>query len=90
MRGFLPDQVIHKAKHGMGLPIARWLKEDKALNGLLEESLFSGSAELTRFIRMEYLLNLKKKFYSEESPYYGDNLWVFLILEGWLKNKASI
>ncbi len=88
MQGFLPDEIIHKSKHGMGLPIAKWLREDKELNALLEESLFSESTLLTRYVRSEYLQELKDKLYTEETSYYGDNLWVFLVLELWLKQHA--
>ena len=70
----------------MGLPIAKWLRDDKALNELLEESLFSESTLLTRYVRPEYLQDLRDKFYIEETSYYGDNLWVFLMLEMWLRN----
>ena len=87
MRGFLPDEIIHKTKHGMGLPIAKWLRDDKALNTLLEESLFSESTLLTRYIRPEYLRELRDKLYTEETSYYGDNLWVFLILEMWMRKN---
>lgn len=88
MRGFLPDEVIDKTKHGMGLPIAKWLKEDLDLNALLESSLFSGKPQITKFVRPDYLQHLRACLYSEDTPYYGDNLWVFLVLEKWLKGNC--
>jgi len=85
MRGFLPDEIISKSKHGMGLPIAKWLRDDKALNALLEENLFSETTQLTKYVRPEYLQELRNKLYSEDTSFYGDNLWVFLVLEMWLR-----
>ncbi len=85
MRGFLPDEIISKSKHGMGLPIAKWLRDDKALNALLEENLFSETTQLTKYVRPEYLRELRDKLYTEETSFYGDNLWVFLVLEMWLR-----
>ena len=85
MRGFLPDEIIQKSKHGMGLPIAKWLRDDKALNTLLEENLFSEDTLLTAYVKPEYLQELKDKLYTEDTSFYGDNLWVFLVLEMWLK-----
>jgi len=88
MRGFLPDGTIQKSKHGMGLPIARWLKDDPGLRALLDDALFAGQAELHRFVRADYLQTLRKSFLTQESPYYGDSLWVFLVLELWLRNHS--
>jgi asparagine synthase (glutamine-hydrolysing) len=86
MRGFLPDGIIHKTKHGMGLPIASWLREDKELNRLLEDTLFSPSARVLNYVRPEYLEQLKSHFYTDTTTtFYGDNLWVFLVLELWLR-----
>ena len=87
MRGFLPDEIIQKTKHGMGLPIAKWLKEDAALNALLENALFSGKPEIHRYVKADYLQKLRHSFMTEETPYYGDSLWVFLVLEMWLQNN---
>ena len=88
LRGFLPDETIHKSKHGMGLPIARWLKDDPGLRALLEDTLFAGQAKLHRFVRPDYLHSLRESFLTHESPYYGDSLWVFLVLELWLRNHS--
>ncbi len=88
MRGFLPDEIINKAKHGMGLPIAKWLREDKLLNELLERNLFSGQPRITEYVRPEYLAQMRKNFYADETSFYGDNLWVFLILELWLQQHV--
>jgi asparagine synthase (glutamine-hydrolysing) len=90
MRGFLPDEIIRKTKHGMGLPIAKWLKEDFELNALLEDALFYGEPKICRFVKPEYLHKLRKVFLTEETPYYGDSLWVFLMLELWLKHHFTM
>ncbi|MDY0093820.1 MAG: asparagine synthase-related protein, partial [Candidatus Vecturithrix sp.] len=86
MRGFLPDEIIRKTKHGMGLPIAKWLKGDAALRSLLEDNLFSGNPEIHAYVKPDYLQSLRCSFLSESSPYYGDSLWVFLILQLWLRH----
>ena len=85
MKGFLPDEIITKSKHGMGLPVTPWFKQDKGMNTLLYETLFTGIPTLTRYIKPEFIQKMKSSFEKDESTYYGDNLWVFLILELWLK-----
>lgn len=87
MRGILPDAILSKSKHGMGLPIAKWLRDDPDLNALLNEMLFVGTPELTRYVKPEYLHQLKTKLQTEETSFYGDNLWVYLVLEMWLRAR---
>ncbi len=85
MEGFLPDEIIHKTKHGMGLPIAVWFKKDQNLNALLYDVLFSGMPLITEWVRKDFLDRARIAFENDETTYYGSNLWVFLVLELWLK-----
>ena len=86
MEGFLPDRIINKEKHGMGMPIAKWFKYDKELNELLYDTLFSGIPRIGEFIRPDFLGSIRESFMSDDTTaYYGDSLWVYLILELWLK-----
>ena len=39
LRGFLPDEILTKKKHGFGLPFGPWAVKDAALNALAAESL---------------------------------------------------
>ena len=39
LRGFLPDAILTKKKHGFGLPFGPWAVKDAALNALAAESL---------------------------------------------------
>ncbi len=89
MTGFLPEEIIRKKKHGMGLPIARWFRTDRKLSELLKDVLFTGAPFLSAYVKPEYLGKLKASFEVDETPYYGDNLWVYLMLELWLRNVAA-
>ena len=51
MEGFLPLEIIKKAKHGMGLPIAPWFKKDSGLLELLNDTLFRGVPRITEYVR---------------------------------------
>lgn len=91
MEGFLPDEIIHKSKHGMGLPISNWFRTEKMLNELMMDHLFSGSPEILNYIRPSFLNNIFNSFKEDDTTaYYGDTLWVYLVLELWLKNNKSI
>ena len=43
-----------------------------------------------RYINPEFIQKMKSSFEKDESTYYGDNLWVFLILEMWLNKGKEI
>ena len=90
MKGFLPDEIITKSKHGMGLPVTPWFKKDKQMNTLLHDIVFAGAPSLTHYVKPEFINKMKTAFVSDETTYYGDNLWVFLILEMWLRQKSDI
>ena len=88
MEGFLPAEIITKTKHGMGLPIVHWFRTEKVLNELLSDHLFSGKPEILNYIKPEFLDTIYKDFKSDgTTAYYGDTLWVYLVLELWLKEE---
>ena len=85
MRGFLPDEIIEKSKHGMGLPVASWLKHEPRLSELINDTVFSSEAGIRQYIRPDYLDRIRADFKGDQTSFYGDNLWVFLVLENWLR-----
>ena len=89
MSGFLPDEIIQKKKHGMGLPVAPWFKTDKKMSEYLYDNLFSGRPEIEEYIRTGFIGHIKKSFEQDTTPYYADNLWVLLILEIWAKQQKQ-
>ena len=88
MEGFLPKEIINKSKHGMGMPIARWLRENTDLSGLLSDNLFSGEPKINQYVRQSFLDKMHESMKTDGTSYYGDSLWVFLILELWLRKHA--
>ena len=87
MTGFLPDAIIRKSKHGMGLPISNWFRTEKILSELLMDHLYSGTPEIYQYIKPQFMDNMLQAFKQDQTTaYYGDTLWVYLILELWLKH----
>jgi asparagine synthase (glutamine-hydrolysing) len=89
MQGFLPEEIIKKKKHGMGLPIALWFKTDKSLSELLNDVLFFQKPFISEYIKIEYLKKMKHLFEQDQTTFYGSNLWVFLMLELFLRNLEN-
>ncbi|WP_319574720.1 asparagine synthase-related protein [uncultured Desulfobacter sp.] len=87
MNGILPDEIIHKTKHGMGLPIDPWFKKNVKLKEFLADHIFSENAAINTYINQEFMQSIYKLHKESETSYYGDNLWVFLILELWLRKN---
>ena len=89
MEGFLPHEIIKKAKHGMGLPIAPWFKSNSGLSELLNDMLFSGVPRITEYVRPDFINEMRSAFDADSTSYYGDSLWIFLILETWLRARQG-
>jgi hypothetical protein len=72
----------------MGLPIANWFRTEKILSELLMDHLFSGTPQIHQYLQPGFLDKIYRAFKEDKTtPYYGDILWVYLVLELWLKKN---
>lgn len=86
LRGFLPDAVIAKPKHGFGLPFGVWLMRHEALRSLARSSL---ARLATRgIVRPPFLEALVGRKLAEHPAFYGEMVWVLMMLEHWLAARA--
>ena len=86
LAGFLPPQVIHKPKHGFGLPFGVWMREHRALQRLVDLSM--DSLKERRIVRADYIDRLMHRHREEHAAYYGEFLWVLMMLELWLDSRG--
>jgi len=86
LRGFLPDEIIVKKKQGFGLPFGVWANQTPALKAMATESLES----LARrgVVRADFVHSLLTNRLPEHPGYYGEMVWILLMLEQWLAAKA--
>jgi asparagine synthase (glutamine-hydrolysing) len=82
-RNLLPPEVIKKKKHGFGIPVAHWLKSDHSMRELAHDVLLSRAAFERGYFRPEFIRQLFDMHERDDTSYYGDTLWTFLILELW-------
>lgn len=80
--GFLPDAVLRKRKHGFALPFGIWMAEHDRLRAIGAASL--GALRQRNVIRNEYLDELVSRHGSEHAAYFGEFIWVLVMLEQWL------
>jgi len=83
LRGFLPDEIIGKTKHGFGLPFGPWLQAHSPLRQIALDSL----ADLKRrgIVRAKFIDELTSVHVQSHAKYYGTMVWVLMMLEQWLR-----
>ncbi len=87
LRDFLPREIIHKSKHGFGLPFGIWLSEKPALQELAYDSI--RSLQQRGYFRSGYIDYIIRKHQTEHATYYGTMLWILMMLEQWLSAHAD-
>jgi asparagine synthase (glutamine-hydrolysing) len=86
LRGFLPDEILAKKKQGFGLPFGVWLTRHRALEQLARDSL---SSFATRGVVQEkFLLRLLDERVAQHPAYFGEMVWIIMMLEQWLRHHA--
>lgn len=86
-RNFLPDEVLTKRKHGFGLPFGHWLHEDRQLHELARDTL--GLVRNRGWVRADFLDRLLNRHLAEHPAYYGQFVWVLMMLGLWLDQSAT-
>ena len=83
LRGFLPDAIITKQKHGFGLPFGVWLQENAQLQQLAADSLSDLKAR--KVVRGAFIEQLVGTHLKEHAGYHGTMVWVLMMLEQWFR-----
>ncbi len=83
--GFLPDQIINKSKHGFGLPFGIWLKDYQPLKELAYDSI--DSLKKRPYFNRKFLDHAIKMHQSVHAAYYGELIWILMMLELWFQRK---
>jgi asparagine synthase (glutamine-hydrolysing) len=85
LRGFLPDEIITKQKHGFGLPFGVWLQQHKPLLQLATDSL--NDLKKRRIVEPSFIDQLVGQHLNEHAGYHGTMVWVLMMLEQWFKRN---
>ncbi len=87
MRGFLPDAIIDKKKHGFGLPFGVWMQSDTGLRDLTYDSLNAlKSRDIVSSAFIDALINTH---IPKHPGYYGTLAWVLMMLEHWFETHHA-
>jgi asparagine synthase (glutamine-hydrolysing) len=86
LRGFLPDEIIAKKKQGFGLPFGVWANGHDNLKRLATDSLQNLAHR--GVVRADFVGNLLKQKLPEHPGYYGEMVWILMMLEQWMQQHA--
>jgi asparagine synthase (glutamine-hydrolysing) len=84
LRGFLPDAIITKKKHGFGLPFGVWASRDAALQALARDSVH-GLGE-RGIVQRAFTHKLVDELLPQHPGYYGEMVWILMMLEQWFRH----
>lgn len=85
MRDFLPERIITKSKHGFGLPFGIWLQDHQPLKELAYDSI--KDLKKRDYFRADFLDHAVHMHQSIHAAYYGELIWILMMLELWLQAK---
>lgn len=88
-RELLPVEIIRKKKHGFGIPVANWMKSDKRMRELSHDTLLSSRAFERGYFRRSFVEELFRLHQQDDSTFYGDTLWAFLMVELWHRQAVD-
>lgn len=82
MKEFLPEQILHKKKHGFAVPTNAWFKDK--LKNYLFEVLFDSETKSRGYFNYDYIDKIYK-LYQTKSQYLDSQLWLLLNFELWCR-----
>jgi asparagine synthase (glutamine-hydrolysing) len=83
LRGFLPDEIITKKKHGFGLPFGPWVQTYPRLKELVRDSV--QDLKRRQIVRAAFIDQLMGSHVADHPAYYGTMAWVLMMLEQWFQ-----
>ena len=86
LRGFLPNEIITKSKHGFGLPFGPWLNEHRPLRQIALDSLTN--LKQRGIVNPEFIDELCSRHVAIHASYYGTMVWVLMMLEQWFQRSS--
>jgi asparagine synthase (glutamine-hydrolysing) len=87
LRGFLPEAILAKQKHGFGLPFGVWMARDRDLQALALDSVRALGQR--GIVREAFVAQLEKVLLPQHPAYYGELVWVLMMLEQWLRRPQQ-
>jgi asparagine synthase (glutamine-hydrolysing) len=85
----LPAEVRQKQKHGFGLPIPVWLRDDPTLREMMHDLVLGERLKQRGLFAPRALEELVRRHQTDTTSFYGTILWNVMILELWLRRWSA-
>jgi asparagine synthase (glutamine-hydrolysing) len=85
--GFLPQNIIDKPKQGFGLPFGTWMTEHAGLQQMAADNL--ERMQRRRYLGDGFVDQLRTLHAEKHAGYYGELIWILIMLELWLTAHGS-
>jgi asparagine synthase (glutamine-hydrolysing) len=88
-RGLLPPEILAKRKHGFGVPTAEWLRTHRGIREMARDILLDTRTAERGYFKRGVLDKLFSQLDIDTTPFYGDVLWMLLMLELWHRRYSD-
>ena len=88
MKGILPEEILRKKKQGFGLPIAVWLRSDRAFQTMVRDTLFDARARARGWWEPAFVERLISE-HEAGAWDHADYVWRLFVLELWLRRYVD-
>jgi asparagine synthase (glutamine-hydrolysing) len=88
MADILPPAIIQKKKHGFGLPIGTWLRNDGPYHQLVRDTLFSPRSAMRGIFRPEFVVGLLER-HRRGAWNHSADIHMLLMFELWLRDTLD-
>lgn len=89
MKDILPDNVLHKKKHGFGVPLAQWLLRDPGMSTFVQDVLRDPRTRQRGIFRSSFFTRLMT-LHQDQPNYYGEIIWYLVVLELWHRRHLEV
>ena len=82
-KGFLPEAILTKSKHGFGLPFGIWLNDHAPLRELAYDSV--NKLKQRPYFLPGFIDEAVRMHQAGHASYYGELVWILMMLELWFE-----
>lgn len=88
MKGILPAKIIHKKKHGFGVPLAQWLLMEPRMKELTQDLMRDSKTQQRGYFRPGFFSRLME-LHHQHPNFYGEIVWYLVALELWHRHHME-
>ncbi len=84
-QSLLPEETLHKGKHGFGLPFGEWLRSSEELRSVVAENI--RRLKSRGIFCEQFIADVETRHRTDHAAFYGTVVWVLVLLEIWLNAR---